>query len=82
MIAAVMTTVEHLDRCPTCSRRTLHRRTVQVDADGQVVEDARTCVVCANRAAGGDPTNPVLLMKESRAMKRKQRAQPFRKRRS
>jgi hypothetical protein len=82
MITAVMTTVEHLDRCPTCSRRTLHRRIVVVGPDGEVTEDVRTCLVCANRAAGGDPNNPVLLMKESRAMKRKQRPQQFRKRRA
>ena len=77
MMCAVITTVEHLDRCPVCTRRTLHRRTVQVDDDGRVVGDVRTCVVCANRASGGDPTNPVLLMKEARAMKRQQRVQPF-----
>ena len=40
MIAAVMTTVEHLDRCPVCNRRTLHRRVVQLDADGRIVEEA------------------------------------------
>lgn len=81
MIAAVMTTVEHLDRCTTCRRRTLHRRTVRLDADGSLVEDVRACVVCANRAAGLDPSaNPVLVMKEARSLKRKLRSQPLKKR--
>jgi hypothetical protein len=81
MIAAVMTTLEHLDRCATCHRRTLHRRIVMRDESG-VVSDVRDCMVCANRAAGADgPASPVLAMKEARSIKRKLRAQPVKKRR-
>jgi hypothetical protein len=77
----MMTTVEHLDRCEDCRRRTLHRRTVERDRDGLVVSDVRTCVVCANREAGLDPaTSQVLVMKEARSLKRMLRDQPSKKR--
>jgi|GEM_PF-7058931 predicted anti-sigma-YlaC factor YlaD len=80
-MGAVMTTVEHLDRCETCRRRTLHRRTVQRDPDGLVVGDVRACVPCANRAAGVDPpTSQVQVMKEARSLKRSLRAQPSKRR--
>lgn len=82
MIAAVMTTVEHLDRCATCLRRTLHRRIVTRDAAGLVLSDTRDCLSCASRTPGTDmPQNPVLAMKEARSLRRKLRAQPVQKRR-
>jgi hypothetical protein len=72
MMAAVMTTLEHLDSCSTCHRRTLHRRIITRDAEGVVLNDVRACVVCANRAEGADSLpSPVLAMKESRSLRRK-----------
>ena len=46
-----------------------------------VTSDVRTCVFCANREAGDDPsTNPAQVMKEARSLKRKLRDQPYKKR--
>jgi hypothetical protein len=81
IMAAVITTLEHLDSCARCSRRTLHRRVINRDAGGVVVGDVRACVVCASREAGVAPgNNPVLAMKEARSLKRRPRIQANRKR--
>ena len=54
---------------------------MQRDQYGLVTSDVRTCVFCANRAAGDDPsTNPAQVTKEARSLKRKLRDQPYKKR--
>lgn len=80
-MAAVIMKLEHLDRCSTCSRRTLHRRVITSDEGGLVVSDVRACVPCASRDAGlGPADSPVLAMKEARSLGKKLRFQATKKR--
>jgi hypothetical protein len=63
--------LEHLARCATCRRRSLHQRFVTLDAIGNMVSDESICVPCTDRAAGPGSPSPVSLMKQARAPKPK-----------
>jgi hypothetical protein len=61
--------LEHLARCATCRRRTLHERFVALDAIGNMVSDESICVPCRERAAGPGSPSPVALLKQEHASK-------------
>jgi hypothetical protein len=63
--------LEHLARCDTCRRRTLHQRFVALDAIGNMISDESICVPCTDRAAGSGSPSPVSFMRQARAAKPK-----------
>jgi hypothetical protein len=63
--------LEHLARCDTCRRRTLHQRFAALDAIGNMISDESICVPCTARAAGSGSPSPVSFMKQARADKPK-----------